>query len=255
MNIKVIGNGEPLLLIHGWGMSGKIWDVIEVNLSKYYKLYIVDLPGMGKSDEIQDYSLKNLVNQLYKKLPKKISILGWSLGGIIALKYCETYSENVTRLFLVATTPCFINKENWHFGVDESLLDKFYSQLVESWSKTLDQFFMLQLIGSNNKKQIMKKFRSTFIAKSPPKVKSLKAALEILKITDLTQTIEHIRVPTIIIVGENDKLTPKEASLYMGDKIKNSRVKIFKNAGHIPFLSHPKDFLEEVFHDSNVRND
>ena len=40
MNIKVIGNGEPLLLIHGWGMSGKIWDVIEVNLSKYYKLYI-----------------------------------------------------------------------------------------------------------------------------------------------------------------------------------------------------------------------
>ena len=92
MNIKVIGNGEPLLLIHGWGMSGKIWDVIEVNLSKYYKLYIVDLPGMGKSDAIQDYSLKNLVNQLYKKLPKKISILGWSLGGIIALKYCETYS-------------------------------------------------------------------------------------------------------------------------------------------------------------------
>ena len=67
MNIKVIGNGEPLLLIHGWGMSGKIWDIIEINLSKYYKLYIVDLPGMGESDEIQDYSLKNLVNQLYKQ--------------------------------------------------------------------------------------------------------------------------------------------------------------------------------------------
>ena len=81
---------------------------------------------------------------------------------------------------------------------------------------------MLQLIGSNNKKEIMKNLRSTFIAKSPPKIKSLKAALKILKITDLTKTVEHIRVPTTIIVGENDKLTPKEASLYMGDKIKNS---------------------------------
>ena len=114
---------------------------------------------------------------------------------------------------------------------------------------------MLQLIGSNNRKEIMKNLRSTFITKSPPKIKSLKAALKILKITDLTKSITHIRVPTTIIVGENDKLTPKEASLYMGDKIKNSRVKIFKNTGHIPFLSHPKDFLEEVFHDSNISND
>ena len=255
MNIKVIGNGEPLLLIHGWGMSGKIWDVIEVDLSKYYKLYIVDLPGMGKSDEIQDYTLKNLVNQLYKQLPKKISILGWSLGGIIALKYCETYPENITRLFLVATTPCFINKKNWNLGVDESLLDKFYAQLIQSWSKTLDQFFMLQIIGSNNRKEIMRNLRSTFITKTSPKIESLKASLEILKKTDLTQTIDHIRAPTTIIVGENDKLTPKEASLYMVDKIKNSKVKIIKNSGHIPFLSHPKDFLKEVFQNSNVSND
>ena len=65
MNIKIIGEGEPLLLIHGWGMSGKIWEVIETDLSKYYKLYIVDLPGMGKSEEIQDYSITNIVNQLY----------------------------------------------------------------------------------------------------------------------------------------------------------------------------------------------
>jgi pimeloyl-[acyl-carrier protein] methyl ester esterase len=50
MNIKIIGDGEPLLLLHGWGMSGIIWEAIEDDLSKYYKLYIVDLPGMGKSE-------------------------------------------------------------------------------------------------------------------------------------------------------------------------------------------------------------
>ena len=253
MNIKVIGNGEPLLLIHGWGMSGKIWDVIEVNLSKYYKLYIVDLPGMGKSDEIEDYTLKNLVKQLHKKLPKEISILGWSLGGIIALKYYETYPKNVTRLFLVATTPCFINKENWNLGVDESLLDKFYDQLAQSWSKTLNQFFMLQLIGSKNRKEIMKKLHSAFITKTPPKIKSLKSALEILKKTDLIEIMDHIRIPTTIIVGENDKLTPIGASLFMQDKIENSRVKIFKNAGHLQFLSHPKHFIDEVLYKFNCK--
>jgi|TARA_B110000971_G_scaffold216653_1_gene252029 pimeloyl-[acyl-carrier protein] methyl ester esterase len=246
MNIKIIGEGEPLLLIHGWGMSGRIWEIIEVDLSKYYKLYIVDLPGMGKSDEIKDYTITNLVDQLYIKLPEKISIMGWSLGGIIALKYYEKYPKNVTKLFLISSTPCFINKKNWNLGVDESLLNKFYDQLLESWSKTLNQFFMLQLIGSNNKRVIMRGLHATFITKTPPKIKSLKSALEILKKTDLRKTICNIKVPTIIISGDCDRLTPKEASLFMQSKIKNSRLKVFKNAGHIPFLSHPKDFIKEV---------
>jgi len=246
VNIKIIGDGEPLLLIHGWGMSGRIWEVIEDDLSKYYKLYIVDLPGMGKSEEIEDYSLTNIVDQLYIKLPMKISIMGWSLGGIIALKYYEKYPKNVTRLFLVASTPCFINKKNWNLGVEGCLLNKFYDQLVDSWSKTLNQFFMLQLIGSNNRKEVMKELHEVFITKTPPKIKSLKSALEILKETDLTKTISNIKIPTIIIAGDCDKLTPKEASIFMQSKIKNSRLKIFKSAGHIPFLSHPKDFIKEV---------
>jgi len=251
MNIKIIGEGEPLLLIHGWGMSGKIWEVIETDLSKYYKLYIVDLPGMGKSEEIQDYSITNIVNQLYNKLPKKISIMGWSLGGIIALKYYENYPESINRLFLVASTPCFINKKNWNLGIDEGLLNKFYDQLVDNWSKTLNQFFMLQLIGSNNRKEIMAGLHKTFINKTPPRIKSLKLALKILNNTDLTKTISNIKVPTIIISGDNDRLTPKNASLFMHNKIKNSRLKVFKNTGHIPFLSHPKDFLKEVLYSFN----
>jgi pimeloyl-[acyl-carrier protein] methyl ester esterase len=246
VNIKIIGNGEPLLLIHGWGMSGRIWEVIEDDLSKYYKLYIVDLPGMGKSEEIEDYSLTNIVDQLYIKLPMKISIMGWSLGGIIALKYYEKYPKNVTRLFLVASTPCFINTKNWNLGVEESLLNKFYDQLVGSWSKTLSQFFMLQLIGSNNRKEVMKQLHEAFITKTPPKIKSLKSALEILKKTDLTKTISNIKVPTVIIAGDCDRLTPIGASIFMQSKIQNSKLKIFKSAGHIPFLSHPKDFIKEV---------
>ena len=245
MNIKIIGNGEPLVLIHGWGMSGRIWEVIETDLSKYFKLYIVDLPGMGKSEEIKNYSLTNLVGQLYSKLPMKISIMGWSLGGTIALKYYEKYPKNVTQLFLIASTPCFINKKNWNLGVEESLLNKFYDQLVDSWSKTLNQFFMIQLIGSNNRKEIMKELHEVFINKTPPKIKSLKLALKILKKTDLTKTICNIKVPTIIIAGDCDKLTPKEASIFMQSKIKNSRLKIFKSTGHIPFLSNPKDFVKE----------
>jgi pimeloyl-[acyl-carrier protein] methyl ester esterase len=130
--------------------------------------------------------------------------------------------------------------------VEESLLNKFYDQLVGSWSKTLSQFFMLQLIGSNNRKEVMKQLHEAFITKTPPKIKSLKSALEILKKTDLTKTISNIKVPTVIIAGDCDRLTPIGASIFMQSKIKNSRLKIFKSAGHIPFLSHPKDFIKEV---------
>lgn len=255
MNIKIIGDGEPLLLIHGWGMSGKIWEVIEVELSKYYRLYIVDLPGMGLSEDMEDYSITNIVKQLNIEVPGRISILGWSLGGLIALKYYKCYPELVTKLFLISTTPCFVNKEGWNNGVDDSVLDNFCKQLIQSWEKTLNQFFVIQLLGLDKKKEMMKFLERKFINNSMPKIHSLRSALQILKDTDLRDSLDSIDVPTVIIAGEKDKLTPIGASIYMQTKIKNSTIKILKNSAHIPFLSHPQDFLDQVLFNFPHKND
>ena len=62
MYIKTIGHGRPVVLIHGWGMSGKIWEEFSKLMKYKNKLYIIDLPGMGKSEIIKPYKINNIVN-------------------------------------------------------------------------------------------------------------------------------------------------------------------------------------------------
>ena len=87
MNSIEIGQGSPLILIHGWGMNASIWDGIEGELSKNNKLIIVNLPGMGGCENINNYSMDSLVDELNLLIPINSIIIGWSLGGQLAIAY------------------------------------------------------------------------------------------------------------------------------------------------------------------------
>ena len=81
MHSKELGEGDPLILIHGWGMNAKIWDRVESGLSKNYALIIVNFPGMGGCKNINNYSMESLVDELDLLVPNNSSIIGWSLGN------------------------------------------------------------------------------------------------------------------------------------------------------------------------------
>jgi pimeloyl-ACP methyl ester carboxylesterase len=101
MHIKKIGQGKDLVLIHGWGMHSGIWEPIIEKFSNQYTLHLVDIPGMGKSDSIDPYDLNHLVEAISQKLPSSFDILGWSLGGLIALKMSLIYPQKIDRMVLV----------------------------------------------------------------------------------------------------------------------------------------------------------
>ena len=111
MYIKIIGKGRPVVLIHGWGMSGKIWKEFSKLMISQYKLYIIDLPGMGKSEIIKPYKIDNLIKKIHEVIPERVTIIGWSLGGQIAMKYYLKYPEAVNYLVCISSTPCFIKKK------------------------------------------------------------------------------------------------------------------------------------------------
>ena len=147
MIVKVLGEGDPLLLIHGWGMSSKIWIDVANKLSKFYKIYLIDLPGMGQSPKTFDFKMSNIMDEINSINEKKISILGWSLGGQIAISYQKKFSNKVKSLILVSTTPCFINKKNWFYGVEKEIFEEFALQASSNWKHTMKKFFNLQLVG------------------------------------------------------------------------------------------------------------
>ena len=107
------GQGPDLVLIHGWGFHSGIWNRFARALSLHHKVTIIDLPGYGASNMIDnEYTLTNIIESLTPHLPRKATYLGWSLGGLITIKLTAMHPEKVTRPHSNSElTPVFSNRQ------------------------------------------------------------------------------------------------------------------------------------------------
>ena len=117
-HVEIIGQGQPLVMIHGWGMHSGVWQPLIKQLSKQYMLYLVDLPGMGSSRPIEPYHLHALADEVAQVIPGVSDVLGWSFGGLVAQRIALNQPDRIRRLVLVGSTPCFVMRPGWEEGVD-----------------------------------------------------------------------------------------------------------------------------------------
>lgn len=246
MNCKINGFGDPLVLIHGWGMNGKVWDNIESKLSKQFKLYIFNLPGMGGCPYKKEYAIDKLIDSMNEYIPHNSSLLGWSLGGQIAMAYHKKYSEKIKRLILVSSTPCFINKKDWYYGVEKEIFEEFESQLLLNWKKTIKKFMLLQFDGLINSRKLATTLENNILKLADPSPEALSSSLKLLLRIDYREDLKNIHTDTLIISGDKDKITPFSSSQFMAKIIPTSTLHLIPGAGHIPFLYNPKVFINSV---------
>ena len=248
MKIKVLGGkGYPILLIHGWGVTGEIWASLADELKHFFKVYIVDLPGMGGSPTISPYTLSNIAKEIKANIPvKKCNVLGWSLGGQVAMHLATEEPDFVEKLILISTTPCFIEKLDWPHGVKEYFFLNFEIETKKNLNDTLMKFFLIQTRGIVNAKGIMKFLISKFIESTNSNRLGIKPALNILKKTDLRGKVKNIDKMALVIVGDKDRLTFPEASIWLSSQIKSSTLKVIKGANHMPFITHQEETIDSV---------
>lgn len=237
------GHGDDLVLVHGWGIHGGVWQSVAERLAEDYCVHRVDLPGCGDSAMIEPYTLENLAAALDEAFPLPVHVLGWSLGGAVGMRWALMRPERVRSLTLCASSACFMARPDWPHGTPPEVLGEFASSLADDYAATLEMFLGLQVMGSRDGRAVLRSLQSHLAAKPAPSREALLEGLAILRHTDLRPKVEELSCPILLQYGDRDRMTPPEAGRWLAERT-GGRLVMHGGAGHAPFISHEAAFVE-----------
>ena len=244
--VEVAGNGPNLTLLHGWGFNGAVWNGVRDTLAESYTLHIIDLPGHGLSPGAATLCLHTMADAVANAMPKRSHLLGWSLGGLVAQALAHRYAARINKLILVATTPSFLQRDNWPQAVRPAVLADFGNRLSNNYAATIKSFLALQVLNTPNVRNTINSLQSAITARGTTNLAALAAALEILRTTDLREQASTLAQTSLVIQGDHDALTPEPAARWLAERMPNARYAMIPHAAHAPFLSHRDVFLREL---------
>lgn len=234
INIHSYGKGFPLVFFHGWGFDSQIWLPLIPKLSIEYQLILVDLPGFGHSPMMDWYSFKEL---LIAQLPNQFALVGWSMGGLYAMRLVVEEPHRVDYLINVTSSPRFLNSDLWP-GVSQDVFKRFYKNLSEEPHATLKEFLELNGLTSNDKLH--------HLPDKPPSQEGLELGLKILETWDFREKLKQFDKPSCFMFGRLDPIVPIKTMNSMQLSYPEFNYVLFKRAAHMPFLSHVDLFVEEL---------
>ncbi len=240
------GKGKPIVLVHGWAMHSGIWRDFAGQLAKNYQVTCIDLPGHGRSEKIDSFTLERIGDALINSVSDESSCwLGWSLGATVVLDIANRFPERVNSMVLLAGNPSFTQSAQWP-GMNVGLLDAFADKLNEDCQATLLRFLSLQVNNLPDYKTLLRTLKSAVLECNAPDNETLQGGLDILKHTDLRHALSDTSVPVSVILGTWDTLVPVSAGQNMQKLAPEITLNIIDKAGHVPFLSHPQEVLAVI---------
>ena len=237
------GNGTPVVLLHAFPFNSAMWAPQLESLGEKFRLIAPDLKGFGDSDAPEDrsaYSMDGYADEV-KALVDDLGLDGYvlaglSMGGYIALAYMRRYAEGVVGLVLADTRAEADPPEGKEKRSNQQNLvsSEGTAGLVETLTGAL-----LAEDTRSNKPDVVKKAQSAM--DNPPA--GFIGALEAMKNrVDSTEGLAKVDVPTLVIVGENDGVTPPEAARNLHEHIGGSELVVIPGAGHISNMEAPEAF-------------
>ncbi len=236
INYEVYGeeNKSPVLILHGWGSNIDAIKPIVNSLSNRFKVYSIDLPGFGKSEEpkkemyVDDYAV--VVKEFLNKLNlEKCILIGHSFGGRVITKLVTKHGYKPERIIYVDAAGVKPKRSiSYYIKVYSYKLTKKIIKIFNSKEKAEEIISNLRKnAGSDDYKNASDNMKKTFIN---------------VVNEDLTHLFKDINVPTLLIWGENDKDTPVSDAKIFEKNIKDSGLVILKGAGHYSYIDNYKEF-------------
>ncbi|WP_200821268.1 malonyl-ACP O-methyltransferase BioC [Oceanicoccus sp. KOV_DT_Chl] len=230
-----------LVLLHGWGMGSNVWQGWLPLLRQRFNLHLIDLPGYGGSDEKVPYQYDAIVAAIINVAPSSGIYLGYSLGGMLAVKLAAQHPEKVTALILLATNTKFVADAQWPWAMPETVFQQFHTSLNAKPQQALSRFMGLQIQGGGEQKTLLKAIRSLA---EPVTDGTLCSSLDLLASLNITADINSLTLPALMMFGENDNLVPVAVAEHFSNLALD--IETVESAPHAFFISHAQTTLDKI---------
>ena len=252
-----IGKGKTVIMIHGFGEEGSIWDSQVEVLKNEYRLIIPDLPGSGRSPIQKDMSMEGLATSIHEIILNespghKPIMIGHSMGGYITLAYAEKYRGSLTAIGLVHSSAFADNEEK------KAARRKSIEFIREHGAALFIQQSTPNLFSEKTRKErpeiveeLIEK-NTNFSAESLVQYYNAMMARP-----DRTQIVKEFPGPVLYVIGQQDNAVPLQQSLQQCHMPVLAYIHILRDSGHMGMLEEPAlctRFLEKFLHESEIAN-
>jgi pimeloyl-ACP methyl ester carboxylesterase len=246
LSYESAGDGRPVVLLHAFPLCREMW-AAQMGLADRFRVVAPDLLGFGKSALPPDgWTMDSMADALAEFLPgigidQPVVLGGLSMGGYVALAFARKYPDRLRGLVL-ADTRAEADTDEAKANRDKSIA------LARSGSSVaVVEPVLPKLLGEftwKNRPHVVGEVLRIGTAQS---VDGIVAALTAMRDRpDSTTTLPNIRVPTQVVVGAEDTITPQEVARKMADAIPDARLEVIPTAGHLSAMECPAEFTTAV---------
>jgi pimeloyl-ACP methyl ester carboxylesterase len=252
IHYEIEGSGKPLIILHGMGNNSQSWKKQLKGLAKQYTVIAWDAPGYGLSsdpkEELREFKqfadvLKGFIEELGYE---SVLLLGHSMGTAIALDFCYRFPNLVEALIISDATrgsAALSQEEN------ERKLKNRLNNIETLTPEEIARLRVKSLLSPEPNPEVVKEVERIYSKIRPMGYRSVAYSLYHLNNMEI---LSSIRVPTLVICGELDKVTPVKESQVYHERIQDSKFVIIPGTGHLCYQEAPESFNAIVLDFLNV---
>jgi pimeloyl-ACP methyl ester carboxylesterase len=244
MSFYDIGEGKPIVLIHGFAGSKLYWERVISQLSEKNRVIAIDLPGHGESTmAAEKYSIEDMAEQIKDLLDQlgleKVTMFGHSLGGYITLAFAELYPDYLNGFSLVHSTANPDSDEAK--AARETNAKKVAEEGIEEFVDGLSK----KLFSPANSEVNAEDIKSTVEIGVSTSIKGVVSALIAMRDrADRNNVLENFNLPVLLIAGEDDQIIPPEKTFSVS-KFNIEQI-VIKGSGHMSMHEQPLKLIEAM---------
>lgn len=245
-----VGSGAAVMLVHGFPLTHQMWDNQIAELSTKNRVICPDLPGFGRSETSRsvlgmDIWADHLADLLNVLEIEKVVFVGLSMGGYIGWEFARRHRDRLSGLVACNTRAI---KDTEQIARGRKMVA---ASVVVTGAKPVADSMIPKLVGPDADKSVSESIRKMILATDPESI--AKGHLAMAGREDARQWLSQIDVPTLLIGGDQDQITPADEMESDSEMLPNSRFECISSAGHMTPMEQPtkfnpliKDFLVEL---------